>query len=227
MNSKIRNALIGAALAAGVVSGGATIASAQTTVPPTEQTTPESTAPATPDTQQAPNPDQAPPCDREGKGPGGGNREARTQELATALNKTVEEVTAAEQAAHEAVDAQLGEREKPTTPPATDEERAALEAKMQERHDLFEKTFAEKLGVSVEQLTAAKVSAAKVHLDEEVASGKITQEEADERLAQIQSGEKPMRGSHGPGGRGRGPGGPGGPGARSMPAPDAEQAPAN
>jgi hypothetical protein len=176
-NQKIRNLLLASALATGMLGGGA-IASAQTATTAATATTTAATTTADP-----------------GAGPRGGgqDRSARDQELATALNLSVDQVTAAEQAAHDAVDAQLGTPTKPTGTP-TDADKAAMQA----RHDLFQQVFAEKLGVSADQLTAAQVSAAQTHLAADVASGKLTQAQADEMLARIQSGDAPI-GRGGPG----------------------------
>jgi hypothetical protein len=199
MNSKIRNMILASALATGLIGGGA-IASAQTAA------TTSASSSVAPDSGTATTPaDQGPRGPRSDE-----DRSARDQELATALNISVEQVTAAQQAAHDAVDAQLGEPTKPSGTP-TEDDKAAMQA----RHDLFDQLFAEQLGITTDQLTAARVSAAQTHLAAEVASGKITQAQADEMLTRIQNGERP-----GPGGRG----GPGGHGHDGPPAADAAPA---
>lgn len=72
-------------------------------------------------------------------------------------------------------------------------------------------------GVDVQVVIDAMVAEVKAHLDEEVASGEHTQEEADTKLAEateritaMVNGEAPAGGfPGGPGGHGFGPGGPG------------------
>ncbi|GAA2016632.1 hypothetical protein WDZ16_14520 [Pseudokineococcus marinus] len=82
-------------------------------------------------------------------------------------------------------------------------------------------SVAEDQGVSTDDLVAALVDAARAHLDEEVADGRITQEQADERAADLEArigelvttevGDRPLGpGGHGPGGHGPGGRGPGG-----------------
>ncbi|NNH23878.1 hypothetical protein HLB09_12415, partial [Pseudokineococcus marinus] len=72
-------------------------------------------------------------------------------------------------------------------------------------------SVAEDQGVSTDDLVAALVDAARAHLDEEVADGRITQEQADERAADLEArigelvttevGDRPLGpGGHGPGG---------------------------
>ena len=120
---------------------------------------------------------------------------------------TVDQVTAARTAARAAVDAKYGAPpDRPSSSSATKPTKpskptAAQTAEMKARHALFEKTFAEKLGVTVSQLRAAEVAIAKTHLAADVKAGRITQAQADKVLAAIANGE--------PAG---GPGGPGGPG---------------
>jgi hypothetical protein len=216
MHTKTRNLVIAGALAAGVLGGG-TIASAQTatTDPATTQTTPAPDAA----TGATTNPDQAPPPACDGQGPGGQESADRDAALAEKLGVSVDQVTAARTAARDAVDAQLGKPEKPAEAPTTaptDAERQAHEADMKARHDLMEKTFAEKLGVSTEQLTAAQQALATEHVNADLAAGKITQDQADTMLQHIANGDLPEHGPHGPGG-------PGGPGRQGSP--DAATAP--
>ncbi|SHG19098.1 hypothetical protein [Geodermatophilus nigrescens] len=91
-----------------------------------------------------------------------------------------------------------------------DELRTALEA-----DDASLATVAADQGVAVEDLTAALVQAAQERLDEAVADGRLTQEEADERAADLESRIAELVESTdlgAPGGSG-GFGGRGGPGA--------------
>jgi hypothetical protein len=145
---------------------------------------------------------------RRGPGGRGGDRHERGAEaqaaLAAELGKTTEELTAARQRAHEAVVAELGEPTRPESRPETDEEREALRAQMQQRRDLETTKFAEALGISVDELKAARIAVVKDELDAKVAAGELTQEEADAKLQAIQDGEVPdhigRRGHRGPGG---------------------------
>ncbi|MCU0309474.1 MAG: hypothetical protein MUE36_00820 [Acidimicrobiales bacterium] len=130
-------------------------------------------------------------------------RAERTADLAERLGVTAEQVTAAREAARAAVEAQFGPRpERPTTPP-TAEERAAREATREAARALFDQTFAAELGVSVEQVQAAREAGLQEHLAEKVADGTLTQEEADARLESFRNGEHPVgrgeRGGHRPG----------------------------
>jgi len=198
MNKPVRNFIAAGAVAAGLLSGGA-VALAQT---PSTSTSTEQSATTTPD-QSRP----APPSAEERAA----HEAERNADLATRLGLTVDQVSTAEEAARAAVDAQLGTPERPATPPSTpptEAERAAMKAQMDARHDLFEQTFAEQLGVTTDQLRAAREAGLAAHLADEVASGKITQEQADARLQAIQNGEV-------------GPGGPGGPGHGGPPPADA------
>jgi hypothetical protein len=155
------------------------------------------------------------------------DRADRAAALAEQLGLSVEDVTAAKDAAKAAVDAQFGEPVRPDTPPETDEERDALRAQHEERREAFQSAFATELGVSVDDLDAVRQAQAEEHLAEAVESGRLTQEEADARLDAIQNGEAPShRGPGGPGQQGpgpdgagqQGPGGPGGPGGPEAPA---------
>ena len=81
-------------------------------------------------------------------------------------------------------------------------------------------------GVDVEKVVAALVADKQARMAEKVASGEITQEEADQKLAGMTerirafvNGEAPAGGGH------HGPGGPGGPGDVPPP-PASDQAPA-
>ena len=127
----------------------------------------------------------------------GGSRHGNNAEFAAALAKelglTTDQVTAAQKATRDTLD--KGTR--PTTPP-TDAQRKSHFALMQ-------KTFAEKLGVSVDKLQAAELTVAKAHVAADVKAGKLTQAQADKMLAAIANGEMPPMGRGGPGGQG-GPG---------------------
>lgn len=197
MNTRVRKALAGSALAASILgTGGYAFAQTSTTEAPAAAT---ETAPA----DATPAPDTT---ERGPRGPrGGSNHAERTAALAEKLGMTAEQVTAARDAARAAVDAQLGTPQKPSERPTTaptDEERAAHEAEHQARHDAMRQAFATELGISVEQLQAAHEAIAEDRLAAQVAAGEITQEQADEKLARIQSGEVDHRG---PGGHGKGP----------------------
>ena len=154
-------------------------------------------------------------------GPGGiGFRGLGTpvsEELATALGVTVEDLQAAAQSARDS----LGDIERPTT----DEEREALKTQVQA-------AFASALGVSeadlqsaIDEVRAAKQAEAIARVQEKVTDGTLTQDEADAIIERIESGEAPF--GFGPGGhRGRGFGGPRGfgggfPGGTSNVTPDA------
>jgi predicted ribosomally synthesized peptide with SipW-like signal peptide len=189
---RIRAALIGAGLAVGTIGTTAAWAQSDSTPVPSNESSATATADAPPDA----------PVD--------GPRRHRPDPsaLATELGVSVEELQAAMSAARDAVDAELGEPQRPSTPPTTEEEREAVKAEHQARHELMNQELAEELGISVEQLDAARLAVAEARIAEDVASGELTQEQADEILARISSGEAP--GPHGPGG----PGGPHGPGPR-------------
>ena len=187
MKSSLRNTIVAGTVAAGLLgSGGIAFAQSSTTTP-TEQGSATDAAGRS--------------ADREAR------RAEQTADLANRLGVTDEQVTAARDTARAAVEAQFGARperptERPTTPP-TDEERAARAADREARHDLFDQTFAAELGVSTEQVHAAREAGLQERLAEKVADGTLTQEEADARLQAMQNGERPMRGEGGPGGPGR------------------------
>lgn len=83
--------------------------------------------------------------------------------------------------------------------------------------------LAEANGSSAEELVEAMLADIKSHVDEKVAAGEITQEQADERLAKAEEhitefvNNTPEPGSRRPGGRPGRPGGPGGPGGVDAP----------
>ena len=123
---------------------------------------------------------------------GGGERGAEAQAaLAAELGKTTEELTAARQTAHDAVVAELGEMTRPESRPETDEEREALKAQLQERRALENTKFAEALGISVDDLKAARIAVVQDELNAKVAAGEMTQEEADAKIQALQDGELP------------------------------------
>jgi hypothetical protein len=82
---------------------------------------------------------------------------------------------------------------------------------------------AEANGVSRADLVDAIVADITSHIDEHVASGEITQEEADERLADVEANAELIVDGERP--EGMGPGGPGGPGHGGPP--PGEEAPAD
>lgn len=173
MTSKLRTLMIGGALGttALVGLGGGAVAWAQT-----EGTTP------------------TPPAEAPAEGHASRHSERRAEAdaaLAAKLGKTTEEVAAARQSAHDAVVAELGEMTRPESRPETTEERDALKAQMQARLDLHKTKFAEALGISVEDLAAARLSIAEEQIAAKVASGELTQEQADARLEALRSGEIP------------------------------------
>jgi hypothetical protein len=194
MTSKLRTLMIGGALGttALVGLGGGAVAWAQT----------EGTTPAT----EAPADGTPPPADAPAEGPSrhSERRAEADAALAAKLGKTTEEVAAARQSAHDAVVAELGEMTRPESRPETQEERDALKAQMQARLELHKTKFAEALGISVEDLKAARIAVVQDELNAKVAAGEMTQEEADAKIQAIQSGEPPEGGfgHRGPGGRG-------------------------
>ena len=197
MHKPIRNLIAGGVLAATLIGGGATAAQAATSAASSTTTASASSTSAT--STAAPT-----KADHEAR------RAERAAALAEQLGVTVDQVTTAEDAARAAVDAEYGRPEKPTTDPGTapsgqppeltDAQKAELEA----RHDLFESTFAAKLGVSVADLETAQLAVEQAHLADEVAAGHLTQAQADERLQAIEDGTAPLGGPGGPGGPGRG-----------------------
>lgn len=147
-----------------------------------------------------------------GRGHRGGLFGDTAEEVAATLGVTVEDLRAAARTVREA----LKPAERPETPP-TEEERAAKQAE-------FQAALAAELGVSPDALAAA-IEAAKP-TDEEIAAkqaerlaaveerlatavdeGRLTQAQADQILAQVESGERPEGrgwfGRSGHGGRGQ------------------------
>jgi lambda repressor-like predicted transcriptional regulator len=122
-----------------------------------------------------------------------GNRDAHLQALADKLGISVETLKAAMEAVKPATPAERGAK------PTAEERDARLQA------------LATELGISVDTLKEAMKQVALDQVAKSLADGKITQEEADARIAAINAGEV-----HGPGGPrgtgghgGRGHGGPG------------------
>lgn len=135
-------------------------------------------------------------------GAGGFGRLGRaggSEELATALGVTVEELREAVTAAREALADTLDER------PADEAEREALREALREAHRT---ALASALGVTIEALEAAEETVREAHtasaierIEEKVVDGTLTRERADEIIESIESGERP----EGPfPGRGRG-----------------------
>jgi len=173
MKKSVRNTVIGGVLAVSVIGAG-TVAFAS----------------SAPDTNQTASARSDQPGDR--------GRHGNNQEFAAALAKelglTTEQVNAAQQATHEAME---GSRH--TAPPTKAERKAHFAA--------AQKLFAEKLGVSVDQLKAAELAVAQTHIAAEVTAGRLTQAQADKILAGIANGDGPPMGQPGGGGPGeRGPG---------------------
>ena len=136
----------------------------------------------------------------------------RTAALAKALGLSTAKVKTAEQAARAAVEAKYGKPPAPpTTPPTTKpvEPTDAQKAEMKARHDLFLTTFAEKLGITTDQLKAGMLKVEKAHLAAEVKAGRLTQAQADEIIKAIEDGTAPPMGPGGPGHGGPGQAAPG------------------
>ena len=121
------------------------------------------------------------------------------EDLAAALGVAVAELEAAAESVRET----YADIERPVT----EEEREALRAEV-------EAAFAAALGVSVEDLEAAKAALQAEHqaeviarVNEKVADGTLTQEEADAIIERIESGERPFRDGRPGRGGGRGFGG--------------------
>jgi hypothetical protein len=220
MNSTVRSLLVSTALVGGLAVTGAvafaqdgTTSTTSTEVPTTEA--PSTTAPSaeTPSTEtpptEAPAPDTAPDssspkgCER---GHRGEHRDQFDQALADQLGISVDQLRSAREAAHEAVVAELGEPERPQPRPSTQEERDALRQQFEQRKALFDQKLAEQLGISVDDLKAARQAVVEADIAEKVASGEITQEQADRMLEALRNGDPPPfgLGGHGPGGFGRG-----------------------
>jgi hypothetical protein len=125
-----------------------------------------------------------------GRGPGGGYT---SEELAAALGITVDELTAAQQKAQAAVLAQAVEKGLITQAQADQlQANGSLHMKGLLNHAVFftaddlaanginyETELATALGITVEKLQAAYTQAFNVHIDQAVAAGTLTQEQAD------------------------------------------------
>ena len=208
MKKPVRNLIASGMLAATLLGGGIAISTqAATATAATTTTTPTTSSRTTAPTK----------ADREE------HRTERAAALAEALGLTTAQVSKAQDAARVVVDAKYPRPARPTAPTTSTkptkppEPTAAQKAERQARHDLFEQTFAEKLGVSTADLQAAQLTVEKAHLAAEVKAGHITQAQADARLKAIADGTAPMGGPGGPRGHG-GHGGPGGPGRGPRPA---------
>jgi pyruvate/2-oxoglutarate dehydrogenase complex dihydrolipoamide acyltransferase (E2) component len=217
MNSALRTIVVGGVLGVGVVSGGA-LAFAQsggTTVPPATEA-PGSTAPATvPDTTEPPvtapgtpappatdgaepTPPAGEPGHRGGKGRKGagkghhghlkGRLAASGEKIAAELGVTVDQLREAHKAARQAVKDQLGKPERPATRPPSEEAKAKMLESLKARAELYNKTLAEKLGVTPDRLRDARIAVVTRGLDEAVTAGKLTREQADKILAEIRDG---------------------------------------
>lgn len=206
MNSVLRTALLGGVLGAGIVSGGA-LAFAQTTgttAPPAAEapgtvpgTVPNSTeapvtAPGTPAPPAAGEPTPAEPG-KKGEHPGKhghgrlgkhllGHLGGISKEMAAELGVTEDQLREAQKAAVQAV-RDLGKPERPATRPPSDEDKAKLTEALKARAELYNKTLADKLGVSTDRLRDARLAVLGKHLDEAVTAGKLTREQADKILA--------------------------------------------
>src|SRR6185503_7668856 len=114
-------------------------------------------------------------CDGMGRGKGGGRGGGfhlggvGAQDLATELGVTVDQLHAAEQAARQAVQDQLGPLTRPGTRPPSTEDRAKLEADIKARAELHAKTLADKLGVTTDRLRDAGLAVLGRRLDAAVA----------------------------------------------------------
>jgi hypothetical protein len=82
---------------------------------------------------------------------------------------------------------------------------AATQATPQQQSDAIVADAAQQLGVSSDKLTAALKKALENQVDAALAAGQITQAQADQMKAAIESGELPLLGLRGPGGH-HGPG---------------------
>lgn len=186
--SKLVYMFLGGLLALGLVFGGAA-AFAQTDDGDTD--TPDT--PATPDESDdadstAESEDVAPSVDGfRGHRGGNGMTSSRTEDLADALGITVDELTAAKTAAYEAIIAQAVADGDLTQAEAD----AILAGEARYRmprgltsDDQMQSYLADALGITVEELQAANESVFAADLAEKVASGVLTQEQADMIAAQ-------------------------------------------
>lgn len=98
----------------------------------------------------------------------------RKEDLAAEYGVSVDQLEAARRTAHQAVVDQYGEVD-PADPPSDEERDARVAA--------FDAALAEALGVTVDDVDAARTAVFTDRLEQGVASGRITQEEADEALA--------------------------------------------
>ncbi len=105
-------------------------------------------------------------------------RESRRAAMAEELGISVEELEAAGRAAHEVVVAEHGQIEPGEIDPET----------MDARREAFKEALAAELGISVDELEQAGLAVITDRLDQAVANGRITQEQADEILGHAQDG---------------------------------------
>lgn len=122
---------------------------------------------------------EAPPATEDRHPAAKERREQRKAALAEQFGVSVEALEAARRAAHEAVVAEFGEID-PANPPG-DDERAA-------RRAAFDQALADALGVSVDDVSAGRLAVLTARLDQAVANGRLSQEEADELLAAYNDG---------------------------------------
>jgi hypothetical protein len=165
-----------------------------TTAPPTtEGNAPGGKAPdgTAPDGTAPDKPGKGGKGGRGGHGQRGGRLLGRLgageQQLAAELGVTVDQLKDARKAAAQAVK-DLGPLTKPATRPPSEDDKAKMEAELKARFDLFNTTMADKLGISTDRLRDARVAVVAKHLDEAVAKGLLTREQADKLLAAARDG---------------------------------------
>jgi hypothetical protein len=201
MKSVLRTVVLGGVLGAGIVSGGA-LAVAQTagtSAPPATEvpgTVPGSTEPpvTAPGSTAPPGNGATPPADSDKKGEHRGKAGGRghhgkvlgrlgdaSKELAAELGVTEQQLRDARKAALQAV-RDLGKPDRPATRPPSDEDKAKLTEALKARAEVYNRTLAEKLGVTTDRLRDARLAVLGKHLDEAVAAGKLTREQADTLL---------------------------------------------
>jgi hypothetical protein len=180
--SAVRIFVVGGVLGAGVMAGGA-LAVAQSGTTAAQP----SGDPGT--TTTVPVPDREPgDCERGQRRLGAmGQHRVGAEELAAELGVTVDAVNDARTAARQAVREELGRPARPSDRPRSDEERDEQRQVRVDRHD---QAMAESLGITVERLREARVAVLSEHLDEAVTDGRLSREEADERLERARQGDE-------------------------------------